>query len=153
MKYSKEFILMRVLLISDLVALIFGIIYLIVVIVRQLRFTPKGNKKIKGEKLNMEIDKLYNELISLKYRCKFYGSGRTDYYETEVVNKDAREIFRVALADVLNKQLTEYNRKIAILEAKVFAYEAILKNSNFAMAVIDDKSDLEEEEENDETKL
>jgi len=34
MKYSKEFILMRVLLISDLVALIFGITGLIIAIVR-----------------------------------------------------------------------------------------------------------------------
>ena len=34
MKYSKEFILMRVLLISDLVALIFGIAGLIIAIVR-----------------------------------------------------------------------------------------------------------------------
>lgn len=100
----------------------------------------------------MEIDKLYNELISLKYKCRFTGTCK-DYYETEVVNRDAREIFRVALADALNQQLTEYNRKIATLEAKVFAYEAILKNSNFAMAVIENKSDLEEEEENGKTEL
>lgn len=101
----------------------------------------------------MEIDKLYNELISLKYRCQFSSGGYKDSFETEVVNKDARETFRVALADALNQQLTEYNRKIAILEAKVFAYESILKNSNFAMAVIDEKSDLKEEEENGKTEF
>lgn len=34
MKYSKEFMLMRIFLISDLVALIFGIAVLIIAIVR-----------------------------------------------------------------------------------------------------------------------
>jgi len=37
----------------------------------------------------------------------------------------------------LSDQFNEYKAKIATLEAKVFAYEAILKNSNFAMAVVD----------------
>lgn len=81
----------------------------------------------------MTIDKIYNELINLKYERKSSYDKRP--YTTEVINDDAREVFRVALADALNAQLNEYERKIATLEAKVFAYEAILKNSNFAMAI------------------
>lgn len=81
----------------------------------------------------MTIDKIYNELINLKYERKSSYDKRP--YITEVINDDAREVFRVALADALNAQLNEYERKIATLEAKVFAYEAILKNSNFAMAI------------------
>lgn len=81
----------------------------------------------------MTIDTIYNELINLKYERKSSYDKRP--YTTEVVNTDAREVFRVALADALSDQLNEYKAQIATLEAKVFAYEAILKNSNFAMAV------------------
>jgi hypothetical protein len=93
----------------------------------------------------MTIDKIYNELINLKYERKSSYDKRP--YTTEVVNEDAREVFRVALADALSDQLNEYKSKIATLEAKVFAYEAILKNSNFAMAVVD--SDIKKSEDAD----
>ncbi len=83
----------------------------------------------------MVIDEIYEELIKLKYQKISSYDKRP--YTTEVVNEDARELFRVALADALSDQFNEYKAKIATLEAKVFAYEAILKNSNFAMAVVD----------------
>lgn len=81
----------------------------------------------------MTIDKIYNELINLEYTSK--SSYDSKPYTVKVVNERAREIFKIALADALNAQLNEYERKIATLEAKVFTYEAILKNSNFAMAI------------------
>ena len=81
----------------------------------------------------MAIDEIYEELIHLKYTVRMYNSKET--FTTEVVNKEARDIFKVALADALSDQFNEYKAQIAKLEAKVFAYEAILKNSNFAMAV------------------
>jgi hypothetical protein len=83
----------------------------------------------------MVIDEIYEELIRLKYQKISSYDKRP--YTTEVVNEDAQELFRVALADALSDQFNEYKAKIATLKAKVFAYEAILKNSNFAMAVID----------------
>ena len=83
----------------------------------------------------MVIDEIYEELIKLKYQKISSYDKRP--YTTEVVNEDARELFRIALADALSDQFNEYKAKIATLEAKVFAYEAILKNSNFAMAVVD----------------
>ena len=90
----------------------------------------------------MTIDKIYNELINLKYEKISSYDKRA--YTTEVVNIDARESFRVALADALNGQFNEYEAKIAGLEAKVYAYEAILKNSNFAMAIVKPVEDKEE---------
>ena len=81
----------------------------------------------------MSIDELYGKLINLKYTARMYHSNET--YQSDVINHEGREVFRVALADALSDQFNEYKAKIATLEAKVFAYEAILKNSNFAMAV------------------
>jgi len=83
----------------------------------------------------MAIDEIYEKLIHLKYTARMYRSN--DTYTTEVINKEGRDVFRAALADALSDQFNEYKAKIATLEAKVFAYEAILKNSNFAMAVVD----------------
>lgn len=92
----------------------------------------------------MTIDKIYNKLINLEYERKYSYDKST--YKTEVVNKDARELFRVALVDALSGQFNEYEAKIAGLEAKVYAYEAILKNSNFAMAITKPVEDKNEEE-------
>lgn len=92
----------------------------------------------------MIIDKIYRKLINLEYEKKYSYDNST--YTTEVVNKDARELFRVALADALSGQFNEYESKIAGLEAKVYAYEAILKNSNFAMAINKPVEDKNEEE-------
>lgn len=82
----------------------------------------------------MTIDKIYYELINLEFTRK--SSYDSKGYTTKVVNENAQEVFKVGLANALNAELNEYERKIATLEAKVFAYEAILKNSNFAMAII-----------------
>ena len=80
------------------------------------------------------IDNLYNELIDLKYKEKLHNGSN---FETYVINKGARDIFRVALADALSEKLSDYEAKIATLEAKVFAYEAIIANSNFKPILTD----------------
>lgn len=81
----------------------------------------------------MNIDKLYNELINLEYdRISTYDKNR---YKTLVINTDARDIFKVALADALNSQLNEYAAKIGELETKVNIYERVVSNSNFKAIV------------------
>ena len=76
----------------------------------------------------MNIDKLYNDLINLQYEDKGYDSRP---YKRKVINEGGQELFRVALADALSGQFNEYEAEIAKLEAKVYAYEAIIANSNF----------------------
>ena len=48
--------------------------------------------------------------------------------------------------DIINKEyeITEYKRKISELESKVYAYEKIIANSNFAPIISNEKSDLKE---------
>lgn len=93
----------------------------------------------------MTIDKIYNKLINLKYERKYSYDKST--YTTEVVNKDAQDLFRVALADALSGQFNEYEAKIATLEAKVFAYEAIIANSNFKPILTDQEKDSDPDKE------
>ena len=93
-----------------------------------------------GREVKMSIDEIYEKLIQLKYTARMYRGN--DTYTIDVINKEGRDVFRVALADALSDQFNEYKAKIATLEAKVFAYEAILKNSNFAMAVTDKEKEM-----------
>lgn len=78
----------------------------------------------------MNTDKIYNELIELEYEASYGGK---DTYKTKIIDnrKEARNIFRLALAEGLSDKFSEYEAKIARLEAKVYAYEAIIANSNF----------------------
>ena len=48
--------------------------------------------------------------------------------------------------DIINKEyeIIEYKRKISELEAKVYAYEKIITNSNFAPIISNEKSELKE---------
>ena len=50
--------------------------------------------------------------------------------------------------DIINKEseITEYKRKIAELESKVYAYEKIIANSNFAPIISKEKSELREQD-------
>ena len=78
----------------------------------------------------MNTEKLVDSLMSLKYL------GNYNSKEYDVIS----EIHRDRIEGVVNLwaslEVDEKQREIAVLEAKVFAYEAILQNSNFAMAVI-----------------
>lgn len=89
----------------------------------------------------MSIDKIYERLIGLTYEWK----GQSQTFKSKVIDEGARELFKVELADALNEQLNEYEVKIARLEAKVYAYEAIIKNSNFAMAASSEENKEAEE--------
>ena len=48
--------------------------------------------------------------------------------------------------DIINKEseITEYKIKIAELEAKIYTYEKIIANSNFAPIISNEKSELKE---------
>ena len=48
--------------------------------------------------------------------------------------------------DIINKEseIIECKRKIAELEARVYVYEKIIANSNFAPIISNEKSDLKE---------
>ena len=50
--------------------------------------------------------------------------------------------------DIINKEyeITECKRKIVELEAKVYAYEKIIANSNFAPIISKEKSELKEQD-------
>ena len=79
----------------------------------------------------MDIDNLIERLMSLKYR-----SHKSDF-EFNVISEEHRGI---VLAEVMSwykdqnisNEIIEYKEKIAELEAKVYTYEKIIANSNFA---------------------
>lgn len=50
--------------------------------------------------------------------------------------------------DIINKEdeIIEYKRKIVELEAKVYVYEKIIANSNFAPIISKEKSELKEQD-------
>ena len=78
----------------------------------------------------MNTERLIDSLMSLKYQSSYNEK------EYDVIS----EIHRERIEGVVNLwaalEIDEKQREIAVLEAKVFAYEAIMQNSNFAMAVI-----------------
>ena len=79
----------------------------------------------------MEIDNLIDRLMSLKYRT------HKSNFEFNVISEEHRSI---VLAEIMSwyktqnisNEIIECKRKIAELEAKVYAYEKIIANSNFA---------------------
>lgn len=72
----------------------------------------------------MNVDELLKLLFNLKYN--------EDCFEFEVISKKNRPQVEAKVKLWWSQQTTETARKIAELEAKCFAYEAIIKNSNFA---------------------
>ena len=95
----------------------------------------------------MDIDNLIERLMNLTYRDKKYTF---DFHVIPDIHKDkvTAEILNWANAQDITQEITnkeyeiiEYKRKIAELEAKVYAYEKIIENSNFApiMREISDK--------------
>ena len=75
----------------------------------------------------MDIDRLYNKLIGLTFSNKYSGGS----YDLPVIEKGGRDIFKSALYEELSQEFNSYSARIASLEAKVYAYEAIIANSNF----------------------
>ena len=79
----------------------------------------------------MDIDNLIKRLMSLTYRNKndtYDFPIISDSYKDKVFN----EIMSWYNAQNISNEITECKIKIAELEAKVYAYEKIIANSNFA---------------------
>lgn len=81
-------------------------------------------------------DEEVNELIANTY-CdvsSYYGDREGGYSKNrmlEAINK-VREKYQTQLDDLHD----EMRREVAGRDAKIFAYEAIISNSNFKMAVV-----------------
>ena len=98
----------------------------------------------------MDIDNLIERLMSLKYR-----SHKSDF-EFNVISEEHRdkvfdEIKSWSKAQDINQEIIkkEYEiidvkKRIAELEAKVYTYEKIIANSNFAPIISNEKSELKE---------
>lgn len=91
----------------------------------------------------MDIDNLIERLMSLTYRNK------SDTYDFPIISdghkdKVFNEIMSWYKTQNISNEIIEYKRKIAELEAKVYAYEKIIANSNFAPIISNEKSDLKE---------
>ena len=74
----------------------------------------------------MDIDNLIERLMNLTYR--------DDFNVIPACHKDKvfNEIRSWYKEQNISNEIIEYKRKIAELEAKVYAYEKIIANSNFA---------------------
>ena len=80
--------------------------------------------------MNEILDNLVSKLMSLKYEDKGYSGGT---YQYDVVSKKHRDMVKIAIVEWYDMNFgAEYGRKIGELEAKVYTYEKIIANSNFA---------------------
>lgn len=76
----------------------------------------------------MKEDKI-QELLQSIFKLKYNWKGSTDNYTSDVVHKDGR----LNIEEIIRKFLNEnHDEKLGVLEAKVFVYENIISNSNFA---------------------
>ena len=79
----------------------------------------------------MDIDNLIKRLMSLTYRNK------NDTYDFPIISDSYKDkVFNEIMSwykdQNISNEIIECKRKIAELEAKVYAYEKIIANSNFA---------------------
>lgn len=79
----------------------------------------------------MDIDNLIERLMNLTYRGK---DGKYDFKVISVLHKDLvfNEIRKWADEQNMEQKMLDNCRRLAELEAKVFTYESIIANSNFA---------------------
>ena len=75
---------------------------------------------------NNNIERIVDRVSTETYRAKSY-SREYDYINKAIIEKEALP----ALRTILIQELGELNIKYSQLEAKCFAYEAIIRNSNF----------------------
>ena len=75
---------------------------------------------------NSEIERIVDRVSTETYKAKSY-SREYDYFDRKIVVKEAIP----ALRTILIQELGELTVKFTQLEAKCFAYEAIIQNSNF----------------------
>lgn len=89
----------------------------------------------------MDLDNLIERLMSLTYRNKndtYDFPIISDSYKDKVFN----EIMSWYNAQNISNEITECKIKIAELEAKVYAYEKIIANSNFAPIISNEKGKI-----------
>lgn len=86
----------------------------------------------------MDINSAYNKIVSTKY--KYYSSYDNKPYEMDLINNknEAKVALKEAIADIF----TDYQVEIATLKAKVYAYEAIIANSNFKPVLFQSVEDI-----------
>ena len=96
----------------------------------------------------MDLDNLIERLMSLTYR----DSG--DKYDFNVIsNRHKEKVFdeikswskaQDITQEIINKEyeIIEAKKRIAELEAKVYTYEKIIANSNFAPIIKNDKEKI-----------
>lgn len=89
----------------------------------------------------MDLDDLINRLMKLSYRSK---GDTMDFPVISSYNKNlvSDEIMSWAKTQDINKEIlkkeheiNEINKKIGELEAKVYVYETVIANSNFATII------------------
>ena len=89
----------------------------------------------------MDIDDLIERLMSLTYRNK------SDTYDFNIISDSHKDkVFNEIMSwykdQNISNEIIECKRKIAELEAKVYAYEKIIANSNFAPIISNEKGEL-----------
>lgn len=89
----------------------------------------------------MDIEELLQKLFSLKYVSSI--GGRSEEYNIISDYSGQRTIVRNAVEEWYLGQQERQNVKIAELEAKVYAYEKIIANSNFKPLIMDAEGYLE----------
>lgn len=75
------------------------------------------------------LDSLLNMLKKVEYQSEYSGSK----YMCKVISENHMPLIKTAVVEWYDMYFgLEYARKIGELEAKVYAYEQIIANSNFA---------------------
>lgn len=92
-----------------------------------------------------DVEEIVSRVENATYQAKsFSGNG---YYDKKIVERDGVPILR----SILVGELGDMSIKMAELEAKCFAYEAIIQNSNFKPVIDRVKTKAESEEDEDGT--
>lgn len=85
----------------------------------------------------MDIEELLQKLFSLKYVSKSFSDSRSEEFNIISDYGGQKTIVRNAVEEWYLGQQERQNVKIAELEAKVYAYEKIIANSNFKPLIMD----------------
>ena len=76
-----------------------------------------------------DVEKIVSKVENATYEAK---SLTGNYYDKRIVERDGIPILR----SILVGELGDMSIKMAELEAKCFAYEAIIQNSNFKPVIV-----------------
>lgn len=96
-----------------------------------------------------KIQKLLKDLFNLKYNWNSLGNTYTSTTVAEGGRAQLETVIRSFLLDNRDEKKIAMETKIAILEAKVFTYEQIIKNSNFAPMITNESHEIHKEGQED----